>query len=249
MTIFNDLSKRASEFVEKQKGAWDHSKWQDFLSDVQKKGVKMTEDVNNSIGLVLESIKKFYESSTDTGKKGIGNVSDQATKFIDITKGKWEHVEWEKFVKDIQQKGIDLTEEARSSLGGILESLKKLYNSLPLIPKAEKEEQEATEKPEKVEATKTPEVEVSEKQVKPTVEKKVETKVPEKAEKPLMKKEEKPPMKKEVKAKDVKKPEVTSTVKESPPKKEKAAEPTVKKPADTKTTKITKPKKTSTSKK
>ncbi len=45
MAIFDDLIKRASEFVEKQKGAWDHSKWQEFLSDAQKKGVKLTEDI------------------------------------------------------------------------------------------------------------------------------------------------------------------------------------------------------------
>ncbi len=242
MAIFDDLIKRASEFVEKQKGAWDHSKWQDFLSDAQKKGVKLTEEMQNNIGQLLESIKKFYESSTDTGKKGIENLSDLTAKFIEKTKGQWEHLEWEKFVKDIQQKGIDLTEETRSFLGEILENSKKFYFSLPLVTKEAKEEKvekdvteekekkkvEKLEKkepevtkakaPKKVEAPKALEAKALKEEAKPTIKK---------AEEP--KKEKKPPVKKEAEIKVEEKPSKKEEIKAE--KKEPAKKTAVKKPA------------------
>ncbi len=244
MAVFDDLIKRASEFVEKQKGAWDESKWQGFLSDAQKQGVKLTEDMQNNIGLMLESFKKFYESSADAGKNMIGNVSDQSAKFVEKSKGTWEHLEWEKFLKDAQQRGIDLTEEAKANLGGILESAKKFYSSLPLTAKEEKKEPEA-KAPEKVEAPKAPE-----KPVKPPMEKKVEAKKPKKEEKTPVKKktkakfeekpekEEKKVVKKEVKeAKKAEKTKTVKTVKVVPPKKEAAKKPTVKKLVAKETTK------------
>jgi hypothetical protein len=46
--------------VERHKGAWDHTKWESFLSDVKKKGVPVTEEVSNTIGSVLESLKKLH---------------------------------------------------------------------------------------------------------------------------------------------------------------------------------------------
>ncbi len=250
MAVFDDLIKRASESVEKQKGAWDYSKWQGFLSDAQKQGVKLTEDMQNNIGLMLESFKKFYESSTDAGKKMIGNVSDQSAKFVEKSKGTWEHLEWEKFLKDAQQRGIDLTDEAKVNLGGILESAKKFYSSLPLVTKEEKKEPEVTEAPEKVEAPKAPEAKVPEKPLEPTVEKKVETKT--------LKKEVKPPVKKETKkkGKEVKEAEETKVEKtekeakvSAPPKKELAKKPAVKKPVKPAAKETIKTKATSASKK
>ncbi len=208
MAIFDDLIKRASQFVEKQKGVWDHSKWQGFLSDIQQKGLKMTEEMQNYLGSVLESMKKFYESTTDTEKKMTGTVSDEAAKLVEKTRGKWEHLDWEKFVKDTQQRGIDLTEETKANLGGILESAKKFYFSLPLTKKEKKEKEKAPKKP-----------------AKPP-KKVTKAKAPEK--------EKKPPQKKPAEKVEIKKAEetkATRTVKAAPPKKKEAKESTVKKPA------------------
>ncbi len=212
MEIFNDLIKRASDFVEKQKGVWDHSKWQGFLSDTKEKGIKLTEDTQNSMGSVLESIKKFYESSKDTSKKSIGGVTEQVAKFIEKTKGKWEHIEWEEFVKNIQQKGIDLTAEAKENLGGILESTKKFYNSLPLIAKEEKKKPEPTKTPEKA---------------KPTVKKKAKAKTPKKEKKPVETQKAKTIKKSVPKKKTAKKPTTKkSTIKKPAAKKTKGTKTT-----------------------
>ena len=131
MTLFNDLIKRASQFVEKQKGVWDHSKWQAFLSELQQKGDEMTEEMKDHLGVVLESMKKYYKNATVTGRKMHAEISDQAAKLVEKTRGKWEHLDWEKFVADIQKKGVELTEEAKKDLGDVLESAKKFYSVMP----------------------------------------------------------------------------------------------------------------------
>ena len=42
--FFDDILNTAKEFVERHKGAWDHAKWEGLLSDIQKKGVSVTEE-------------------------------------------------------------------------------------------------------------------------------------------------------------------------------------------------------------
>ncbi len=215
MAIFDDLIKRAAQFVEKQKGVWDHSKWQGFAADIQKKGVKLTEEMQNYLGLVLESLKKF-SSTSSAGREISGNIStraeklvsslsEQAATFVEKTRGKWEHLEWEKFLKDSQQRGIDLTEETMANLRGLLESAKKFYSSFALSAKEERKELEVEE---------TPRVAVE--------------KAPEKEEKPSVKKKE---------IKKAGETRVTGKVKPAPSKKKAAKESTVKKPAVEGTTK------------
>jgi chromosome segregation ATPase len=65
-SLFDDVLNSAKEFVEKHKGTWDHAKWESFLSDIKKKGVSVTEDMSNTVGSVLESIKKLYTSFPKT---------------------------------------------------------------------------------------------------------------------------------------------------------------------------------------
>ena len=148
MEKFNNLIKKASQFVEKQKGVWDHSKWQAFLSDTEKMGGTLNEEMRRYLGAVTESMKRFYEHSAGTGKKMTGTVSDQVAKFVDKSRGKWEHLEWEKFVKDLQRKGADVTEHNRAHLGEILEAAKKFYHSWPKTMEREEKEAVVTQEPE-----------------------------------------------------------------------------------------------------
>ncbi len=138
MAIFDVLIKRASQFVEKQKGVWDHAAWLGFLSDIEKIGIDLTEEMQNNLGLVLVFMSKFYETSTDSDKMIFEKVSEQTAMFVEQTKGTWDHLGWENFVKDLQQKGIHLTEETTVYLGEVLESTKNVYSSLPLTAKEEK---------------------------------------------------------------------------------------------------------------
>ncbi len=264
MAIFDDLIKLSAQFVETKKGVWDHKDWIDFLSNVQKIDISMTEDMQNYLGLILESMGKFYENSADIGKIVMENVSEQTAKFIEETKGQWEHLEWMKFVKDIQQRGISLTEDTQSFLGEILETSKKFYFSLPLVTKEAKEEKEVKVKKEKkIEKKKEPEVtkakapekvEEPKKEEKPTVKKESKVKV---EEKPSKKEEIKAEKKEEAKeAKEAKRAEETKVVKtekkakvSAPPKKEPAKKPAVKKQAKPAAKETAKVKATSTSKK
>ncbi len=143
MAGFNDLVQQAVKFVEKQKGVWEHSEWTAFISDIQKKSGDLTKEMQDYLGLVTESIRKFYSSQTlgkdisenisSSVEKAVSSISEQTTKFIEQTKGVWDHAGWENFLNDIQKKGIQITEDTKSYIGDILESTKKFYASLPLV--------------------------------------------------------------------------------------------------------------------
>ncbi len=138
----------AGKFVESQKGMADHTAWSDFLSDVQKKGIELSDEMKSNLALVLESMKKVYAATEAT--KGMENVmsdiSDHTVNFMKKTKGVWDQPGWEAYLKDLQKKGIDLTDETRSYLGEILEASRKIYSVLPpIVSKAEAPKKEVKE--------------------------------------------------------------------------------------------------------
>ncbi len=154
MAIFDDLMKLASQFVERQRGLWHHSAWLDFLLDVRKINIELTEEMQKNLWLVLESMRKFYESSMDIGEMVMKNTSEQTAIFVRETKGIWDCAGWEKFVEDIQDRGVRLTEETVSYLGLILGATKSFYGSLPLAaieekkePRVEKERKKLAKRP------------------------------------------------------------------------------------------------------
>ncbi len=148
MIGFDSLIDLTGKFVEQQKGVWDHTEWLNFLSDLEKKGFELSDDIINYVGSVLETMIKVYESIATT--KGARNVMSGITKetvnFIKTTKGVWGHSEWENFLKSIQTMGINLTDESMNYLGGVLESVNKIYATLP--PLVSKEGSEMTSKKE-----------------------------------------------------------------------------------------------------
>ncbi len=135
---FDVLIDLAGKFVESQKGMWDHTAWLNFLSDVQKKTVELSNDMQNNLSVVLESMKKLYNASTATKsmQNVMADISDHTIDFFKKTKGVWNQAEFEAYVKDSQKKGIDLTEETRSYLAEVFESLKGFY---PVLSPGEKE--------------------------------------------------------------------------------------------------------------
>lgn len=50
----------AGEFVEKQRGKWEHKDWEGFLDKVNKAGVELTDELKRNLGNVLEASKHFY---------------------------------------------------------------------------------------------------------------------------------------------------------------------------------------------
>ncbi len=63
---FEVLFDLAILFVERQKGIWDYKAWLDFLLEVQREGFELSCDVKSYFGLMMELMKKLYETATAT---------------------------------------------------------------------------------------------------------------------------------------------------------------------------------------
>ncbi|MCG6551361.1 MAG: hypothetical protein L7F77_03465, partial [Candidatus Magnetominusculus sp. LBB02] len=50
-------------------------------------------------------------------------------KFVDVQKGTWDHLEWERLVSKVQRMGYEMSGDVIYNLGTTVESLKKLYLS------------------------------------------------------------------------------------------------------------------------
>ncbi len=67
---YDELVSRATKFVEKQKGRWDHAAWEKLVKDVSNTGIEMSDDTRRHLGNMLESVKHFYDKlSTPTAAK------------------------------------------------------------------------------------------------------------------------------------------------------------------------------------
>ncbi|MBF0467150.1 MAG: hypothetical protein HQK94_18950 [Nitrospirae bacterium] len=125
-----DFMSMASKFVENKHGMWDNAAWLDFISDTQKKGMKMCDDTKTCAGAVLEAMKKYYLTMMET--KGIdnimGEVMDNTITFLKDTKGTWNHDQWEAYLKSMQAKGIEMNTEAKNYLGAVVEASKQMAN-------------------------------------------------------------------------------------------------------------------------
>ncbi|MCG6550798.1 MAG: hypothetical protein L7F77_00615 [Candidatus Magnetominusculus sp. LBB02] len=126
---FEDLIELASKFVEQQDGKWDHLAWLDFLSNIQKKGFYLSNDMQSFLGSMLESMKSLYSSVSNTSEMQniMLGISENTITFIKKTQGSWDHAGWESFIKDLQKRGLSLTGETTNYLGGVLEAARELY--------------------------------------------------------------------------------------------------------------------------
>lgn len=52
----------ASEFVEEQKGWWEHPAWEGFLERLGRDGFNLTREVEPPIGNILEIFKAYYHT-------------------------------------------------------------------------------------------------------------------------------------------------------------------------------------------
>ncbi len=129
---FDNLIDLAGQFVNANKGGWDHNAWMASLSEVQKNGFELSDNLRIYLGLVLEAMKKVYNATT--AMKGMENItSDMSTHTVNYIKknnGFWDDAGWEAFLKDFQGKGFDLTDEIKAYLVGVLDAAKELYTQV-----------------------------------------------------------------------------------------------------------------------
>ncbi len=137
---FNDL---AIKFVEHQKGVWDQRAWADFLLDAQKAGFELSDDVKTYLGSVTKSMMKLYSAwgATKDIQVCTLDIFEQAARFFMETRGVFGPPEWEAFLKDLREKGNDLTNETRLYLEKIFEMASQVFTDLSsLTEKAESED-------------------------------------------------------------------------------------------------------------
>ena len=130
---FDVLIDLAGKFVDSQKGMWDHTAWLNFLSEAQKKGLELSDEMRDNLGLVLESMKKFYNTvaATQGIENAMAGISWHIIDFFKKTGIVGEQAEFEAYIEGLQKKGVDLTDETIAYLKGIFESTKGLYTLLP----------------------------------------------------------------------------------------------------------------------
>ena len=134
--LLEELTKLASDFVNAQKGTWDHKAWMNFLSLLQQKGIATSEEMQAQLGDLLEAMKEYHAalSSTEDIEQAMGSVLNESVAFIKRQQGVWGQAEWEDFLKTAQQNTHTWSAGMEAYVGGVLESLKVFYRSAPAAP-------------------------------------------------------------------------------------------------------------------
>ena len=77
-------------------------------------------------------------------KRPLQNLLDLSGAFVVAQKGRWNHADWEAFLKKTEAAGVKLTDEAKRNLGNLLEASKHFYE---LLPKGAPKKKAAAKKP------------------------------------------------------------------------------------------------------
>ncbi len=95
--------------------------------------------MTSHLSSVVESMMNLYNATTSTESIQLytEDIYEHAVNFLMKTKGVYNQSEWEAFLKDLQKKGIDVTEETMSYLYEIFETAKNVkFTLLPTMKKA-----------------------------------------------------------------------------------------------------------------
>jgi uncharacterized membrane protein (DUF2068 family) len=137
-TTFDELVQLASDFVIQQKGVWDHVAWMGFLSHVESRGVDVSQEMEIYLGELVESIKRFHTSilSVEGTMLALNKLVAESALFIVRQNGVWGSSEWIAYCQTVSKSTIYLSDEMRSYLGGILESMRTCFLTVPSLPRA-----------------------------------------------------------------------------------------------------------------
>jgi predicted flap endonuclease-1-like 5' DNA nuclease len=132
---FDELTRLASEFVTQQQGMWDYSAWLDFLARVQERGIEISADMQANLGGLLEAMKEYHTAVSSTGdiEKSMSAVLENSVDFAKRHQGVWGHIDWEDFLRTMQENTRTWSEGMEAYLGGVLESLKAFYALYPAM--------------------------------------------------------------------------------------------------------------------
>ena len=150
-TTLDELVQLAGDFVVEQRGVWDHATWMDFVSRVESLGINISEEMETYLGELVEAIRKFHTSilSAEVTMLALNKLVADSAQFIIKQNGVWGPAEWVAYCRTVNTGTIYLSDEMRSYLGGILESIKTCFLTASPLPHAERTagERRGTESP------------------------------------------------------------------------------------------------------
>jgi predicted flap endonuclease-1-like 5' DNA nuclease len=86
-----------------------------------------------------ECLASPKEISMPTEKSsGFEELTKLATDFVTAQKGLWDHAAWSEFLSNVRTKGFDVSTEMQSSLGELLEAMKRFYSAAASTESVEK---------------------------------------------------------------------------------------------------------------
>jgi hypothetical protein len=137
-TTFDELVQLAGDFVIQQRGVWDHPAWVDFLSRVEAGGIKVSPEMETYLGDLVEAIRRFHTSilSAEGTMLALNKLVAESAQFIVTQDGAWGPDEWAGYCRTVSKGTIYLSDEMRSYLGGILESMKICFLTASSLPRA-----------------------------------------------------------------------------------------------------------------
>ncbi|MCI4626928.1 MAG: hypothetical protein L3V56_13360 [Candidatus Magnetoovum sp. WYHC-5] len=129
MFKFEDLVDLSAKYMELQKGKWDNSSWMDFLLNMQKVGYDINAQFQSQLSAYFDSVKDFYKilAATRGVESVMDKIKDEVVNFVKQKNGVWSHSDWEEFLASLNNRGLELTDETVSYLGGLLEAVKSVY--------------------------------------------------------------------------------------------------------------------------
>jgi tetratricopeptide (TPR) repeat protein len=114
----------AVEFVDKQGGSWEEAEWQEYLGELEQKGLNIPEYMKEDLGDLLESLALFYfEIAPDR----FPELVDTVTLFLQQHMGSWTSADWDQFLFELERKGFEVTHRFQDFVGKLLDQLNRLY--------------------------------------------------------------------------------------------------------------------------
>jgi superoxide dismutase len=89
------ISDDSVKFIKKTNGMWNHSEWESFLGEIQKKGISLSEETMRYTGNILESVKSLYampsfmsDKFSESSKSSGMSKSNEAPQSSELSKSK-----------------------------------------------------------------------------------------------------------------------------------------------------------------
>jgi hypothetical protein len=131
-----NLVKLAGQFVEAQKGQWGETEWTRFLEDLQKSGIRLSDETTDYLASVTKSMRALYNAATGTDElqARVSQIAVLGIHFMTDNKLSWGDQEWREFLADVSKSGIGVSSEMIVYVGELLENSKAAYRAQMQVP-------------------------------------------------------------------------------------------------------------------